>query len=138
MSTTAREIMTSDVAHLSEEDSVVVAAQRMAELGVGSLPICTTQEHLVGMVTDRDIVVEVIAKGQDPSQVRVAEMAQGEAVTIGADDSLDEARRVMAEHQVRRLPVIDGDRLVGIISQKDVAEESRDAEAGEMVERISE
>lgn len=138
MATTAREIMTSDVAHLREDDSVVVAAERMAELGVGSLPICASDEHLVGMVTDRDIVVDVIAKGQDPSSVRVGQMAQGEAVTIGADDSLEEARRVMAEHQVRRLPVIDGRRLVGIISQKDVAEDSGDAATGEMVERISE
>jgi CBS domain-containing protein len=138
MSTTAREIMTSDVAHLTEEDSVVAAAEQMAELGVGSLPICTSDGHLVGMVTDRDIVTDVIAKGQDPAQVQVGRLAQGEAVTIGADDSLDEARRVMAEHQVRRLPVIDGHRLVGIISQKDIAMDSGDAQTGEMVERISE
>lgn len=138
MTTTAREIMTSDVAHLNEQDSAVRAAERMAELGVGSLPICSTDERLVGMVTDRDIVVEVIAKGQDPAQVQVGRLAQGEAVTIGADDSLDEARRVMARHQVRRLPVIDGHRLVGIISQKDVAMDSADAETGEMVQEISE
>lgn len=138
MSKTAREIMTADVAHLNEDDSVVAAAERMAELGVGALPICTAEEQLVGMLTDRDIVVEVIAKGQNPAQVQVGRLAQGEAVTIGADDSLDEARRVMAEHQIRRLPVIDGHRLVGIISQKDVAMDSGDSQTGEMVERISE
>ena len=138
MTTTAREIMTSDVAHLKEEDSAVTAAERMAELGVGSLPICSMDDRLVGMVTDRDIVVDVIARRQDPAQVQVGRLAQGEAVTIGADDSVDEARRVMARHQIRRLPVIDGHRLVGIISQKDIAMDAGDAETGEMVERISE
>ena len=138
MTTTAREIMTSDVAHLKEEDSAVTAAERMAELGVGSLPICSMDDRLVGMVTDRDIVVDVIGRRQDPAQVQVGRLAQGEAVTIGADDSVDEARRVMARHQVRRLPVIDRHRLVGIISQKDIAMDAGDAETGEMVERISE
>ena len=138
MSVTAREIMTPDVAYLKEDDSAVRAAERMAELDVGSLPVCNSEDRLVGMVTDRDIVVDVLARGQDPSSVRVGDMAQGEVVTIGADDSLEEVRRVMADHQVRRLPVIDGHRLVGIISQGDVSQDSPDAGTGEMVERISE
>jgi CBS domain-containing protein len=136
--TTARDIMTTDVAHLTEEDTAQVAAELMAELGVGAVPVCTSDGHLVGVVTDRDIVVDVVAAGNDPGGARLAEMVRGEAVTIGADDPVEEVHRVMAEYQVRRLPVIDGDRLVGIISQGDLAQEADDAATGETVERISE
>lgn len=136
--TTARDVMTAQAEMLKEDDTLADAARRMAELDVGSLPICSSEQRLVGVVTDRDIVVRAVAEGRDPSSVRVKELAQGEAVTIGADDSLDEARRVMAEHQVRRLPVIDGDRVVGIVSQADVARASDDADTGEVVQRISE
>lgn len=136
--TTARDVMTPDVEMVKESDTLADAARRMAELDVGSLPVCSDDERLVGVVTDRDIVIRAVAEGRDPASVTVKELAQGEAVTIGADDSLEEARRVMAEHQVRRLPVIDGDRVVGIVSQADVARESDDAETGEVVQRISE
>ena len=136
--TTARDVMTADVDHLTEDDTLTVAAERMAAGDVGALPVCSSDQRLIGVVTDRDIVVKALAQGRDPSTVRAGELVQGEAVTIGADDSLDEARRVMAEHQVRRLPVIDGDRLVGIVSQADVARESDDSETGEVVQRISE
>ena len=136
--TTARDVMTPEVEHLDEQDTLSTAAERMKALDVGALPVCSDEQRLVGMVTDRDIVVRAVAEGRDPSTVTAGEIAQGEAVTIGADDNLEEARDVMARHQVRRLPVIDGDRLVGIISQADVAQESPDAETGEVVQRISE
>lgn len=138
MATTARDVMTSDVVFLTAEDLVQVAAELMAEQDIGSVPVCTDEGRLAGVVTDRDIVVKVLAQGRDAGSVRLGDLTQGEAVTIGADDSLDEVRRVMAEHQVRRLPVIDGDRLVGIVSQGDVAQEAGASETGEMVERISE
>jgi CBS domain-containing protein len=90
------------------------------------------------MITDRDIVIKVVAKGQDPQQVTVGTVAEGgEVVTIGADDSLEEARRTMEEHQVRRLPVIDGHRLVGIVSQGDLAKALPDDQTGQLVESIS-
>ena len=136
--TTARDVMSSTPEMVGEDDTLADAARKMAELDVGSLPICSSDQRLVGVVTDRDIVVRAVAEGRDPASVTVKEVAQGEAVTIGADDSLEEARDVMARHQVRRLPVIDGDRVVGIVSQADVARASADAETGEVVQRISE
>src|SRR6188472_3048034 len=94
MSTTARDVMTEGAECVSENDTVATAAQRMASLDVGSLPICGEDDRLKGMVTDRDIVVKVVAAGQDPQQVTVATLAEGsEVVTIGADDPLEEARR---------------------------------------------
>jgi len=139
MTTTARDVMTQDTQCVSENDTVATAAQQMASLDVGALPICGEDDRLKGMITDRDIVIKVVAKEQDPQQVTVGTLAAGgEVVTIGADDSLDEARRTMERHQVRRLPVIDGHRLVGIISQGDLAKALPDDQTGQLVESISE
>jgi CBS domain-containing protein len=138
MSTTARDVMTEGVECVSENDTVATAAQRMASLDVGALPICGDDDRLRGMVTDRDIVVKVVAAGHDPQQMTVATLAEGsEVVTIGADDPLEEARRTMEEHQVRRLPVIDGHRLVGMVSQGDLAKALPDEQTGRLVESIS-
>jgi CBS domain-containing protein len=131
--------MTQGAECVSENDTVTSAAQRMASMDVGALPICGEDDRLKGMVTDRDIVIKVVAKGQDPGQVRAGQLAEGgEVVTIGADDPLEEVRRTMEEHQVRRLPVIDGHRLVGIISQGDLAKALPDDQTGQLVESISE
>jgi CBS domain-containing protein len=89
------------------------------------------------MLTDRDIVVKVVAQGKDPSTTRAGELGQGKPVTIGADDSIEEALHTMAEHQVRRLPVIDGHDLVGIVSQADIARNLDEKKTGELVEAIS-
>ena len=106
---TARDIMTPECKCVGENDTVVDAAKQLADLDIGSMPICGEDNRLKGMLTDRDIVVKVLAKGKDPSSTRVGELAtQEEVVTIGADDSIDEALRTMTEHKVRRLPVIDG------------------------------
>ena len=138
MSFTARDVMTEGAECVSENDTVATAAQRMASLDVGSLPICGDDDRLKGMVTDRDIVVKVVATGQDPQQVTVATLAEGsEVVTVGADDPLEEARRTMEQHQVRRLPVIDGHRLVGMVSQGDLAKALPDEQTGKLVESIS-
>ena len=137
MTTTARDVMTEGAECVSEHDTVTTAAQRMASLDVGALPICGDDDRLKGMVTDRDIVLQVVAEGQDPKQVTVGSLARGEVVTIGADDPLEEAQRTMEEHQVRRLPVIDGHRLVGIISQGDLAKALPDDQTGQLVESIS-
>src|SRR5215213_1026791 len=106
--TKAREIMTSGAECVGAEETVLDAARKMAHLGVGALPICGTDERLKGMLTDRDIVVKVLAGGKDPNNVRAGELSQGEAVTIGADDDVREVLTTMAKYQVRRLPVIDG------------------------------
>jgi CBS domain-containing protein len=118
--TTAREAMTKGADHIQAKSTVLEAAKRLADHDYGALPICDG-EKLKGMITDRDIVVKVVAAGKDPNTVTVADLAQGEAVTIGADDSVEDALRTMSEHQVRRLPVIDGTKLVGMLSQADLA-----------------
>ncbi len=135
--TKARDIMSSDCTCIGENDSILDAARRLAELDVGAMPICGEDDRLKGMLTDRDIVVKVLAQGKDPSSTRAGELAQGEVVTIGADDSIDEALRTMTEHKVRRLPVIDDQRCVGIISQADLATNIDEDKVGDLVEAIS-
>ena len=135
---TARDIMTPECTCVGENDTVLDAAKRLAELDVGAMPICWSDRRLKGMVTDRDIVVKVLAQDKDPSSTPVSELAtQGEVVTIGADDPIDEALRTMTEHKVRRLPVIDGHRLVGIVSQADIATNLDEEKVGDLVEAIS-
>jgi CBS domain-containing protein len=135
----ARDVMSSDCTCVGEHESVLDAAKRLAELDVGSLPICGEDDRLKGMLTDRDIVVKVLAAGKDPSSVKAGELGQGDGktVTIGADDSIDEALRTMIDHKVRRLPVIDGRQLVGIISQADIATNVDEERVGDLVEAIS-
>ena len=104
---------------------------------VGVIPL-VQGERLVGVVTDRDIVVRAIAKGKDPRGMPAAEVSSPELVTIDPDRDLDDALRLMARHQVRRLPVVDNDnRLLGVVSQADIALEAKDKAAGEMLEGIS-
>ena len=134
----ARDIMSDDCTCIGENDSVLDAAKQLARLDVGSMPICGEDDRLKGMLTDRDIVVKVLAKGMDPSSTRAGELAtQGEVVTIGADDSVDEALRTMTDHKVRRLPVIDDHRLVGMVSQADIATNIDEEKVGDLVEAIS-
>jgi CBS domain-containing protein len=136
--TKARDIMTEGAEHLSADDTVAEAAQRLARSDVGAVPVCNDEGRLDGIVTDRDLVVKVLAAGKDPEATRLGDIAdQAEVVTIGADDDVEEALRTMAEHKVRRLPVIDGDRLVGMISQADLAVHLPPERVGELVEAIS-
>ena len=113
------------------------AAKRLAELNVGAMPICGEDNRLKGMVTDRDIVVKVLAQGKDPGATTAGSLGEGKPVTIGADDSAEEALRTMASNKVRRLPVIDGHDLVGIVSQADIAVSLPEGQVGELVEVIS-
>jgi CBS domain-containing protein len=137
MADTAREAMTGGTECIGENETVLDAARKMAQLSVGALPICGEDNRLKGMITDRDIVVKVVAEGGDPASVTAGSFSQGKPVTIGADDSLGEALRTMAEHKVRRLPVIDGHDLVGLLSQADLAKALPDDQAGELVQTIS-
>ena len=134
--TTARDIMTGGADCVREHDTLVDAARRMRDLDVGALPICGDDDRLKGMITDRDIAVKAVADSTDLS-TEVGAFAQGKPVTIGADDSVDEALRTMASHKVRRLPVIDGDRLVGMLSQADIARNIDEKRTGDLVEAIS-
>ena len=137
MGKTAREIMSGDAQCVGENDSIVDAAKQLAELGVGAMPICGEDNRLKGMLTDRDIVVKVLAQGKDPESTKAGELGGGKPVTIGADDSVEEALDTMKEHQVRRLPVIDGHDLIGIVSQADVARNLEEEKVGDLVEAIS-
>jgi CBS domain-containing protein len=138
-SKTARDIMSPDCTCVGENDSVLDAAKKLKELDVGAMPICGEDNRLKGMLTDRDIVVKVLAEGKDPSSTKAGELGQGDSktVTIGADDSIEEALRTMIDHKVRRLPVIDGHDLVGIISQADIARNLEEEKTGDLVEAIS-
>jgi len=139
MAKKARDIMSTDCTCIGENDSVLDAAKKLAELDVGSMPICGEDNRLKGMLTDRDIVVKVLAQGKDPSQTKAAELGvgDGKTVTIGADDSVDEALRTMIDNKIRRLPVIDGHDLVGILSQADIATNLDEDKVGDLVEAIS-
>jgi CBS domain-containing protein len=137
MAKKARDVMTPGAECVGENDSILDAAKRLAELDVGAMPICGEDDRLKGMLTDRDIVVRVLAEGKDPGSTTAGELAQGKPVTIGADDSVDEALRTMKDHKVRRLPVIDGHDLVGIVSQADVATNLDEDKVGDLVEAIS-
>ncbi|KOU32273.1 histidine kinase [Streptomyces sp. WM6373] len=129
--------MTPDATCIGADDSILDAAKKMTDLGVGALPICGNDQRLKGMLTDRDIVVKVLGAGKDPATCTAGEFAQGEAVTIGADDDAAEIMRTMAEHKVRRLPVIDGHTLVGVVAQADVARSLPDPQVGELLEALS-
>jgi CBS domain-containing protein len=135
----ARDVMSTDCTCIGENDTLLAAAKKLAELDVGALPICGEDDRLKGMLTDRDIVVQALAQGKDPGSTKAGELGQGDSqtVTIGADDSIDEALRTMIDHKVRRLPVIDGKRLVGIISQADIATNVDEEKVGDLVEAIS-
>jgi CBS domain-containing protein len=135
----ARDVMSTDCTCVGENETLLDAARTLAEKDVGALPICGEDDRLKGMLTDRDIVVKALAEGKDPGSTRAGELGQGDAqtVTIGADDSIEEALRTLIDHKVRRLPVIDGKRMVGIISQADIATNVDEERVGELVEAIS-
>ena len=135
--TTAREIMTPDVTCIGEKENLAEAARKMADLDVGSLPICGDDNRLKGMITDRDIVVKVLAKDRNPADCTAGELAQGKPVTVGADDDAAEILRTMSEHKVRRLPVIDGHRLVGMVAIADVAKALPDRPVGDLIDAVT-
>jgi CBS domain-containing protein len=135
---TARELMTEGAECIGENETLVAAARKMRDLDVGALPICGEDDRLKGVLTDRDIVVKCLADGGDPSTTTAGTYGEGKPVTIGADDSAEEALRTMARYQVRRLPVIDGHRLVGMLAQADVARSLPEEKVGELLAEISE
>jgi CBS domain-containing protein len=137
MAKTAREVMTGGVECVGENETVLDAAKKLTDLDVGSMPICGEDNRLKGMLTDRDIVVRCLAEGGDPTSTRTGDLAQGKPVTVGADDPVEEILRTMTQYKVRRLPVIDGHDLVGIVSQGDVAKNLPEERVGDLVEAIS-
>jgi uncharacterized membrane protein/CBS domain-containing protein len=134
----AREIMTRDPHCIDEDATLADAARELAENNFGAMPICGSDGLLKGMLTDRDVLTKAVALGRDLEETRVTELAEGKPVTIGADDSIKDTISTMASHGVRRLPVIDGHKLVGIVSQADVARHVRGRNAGRLMRSLSE
>jgi CBS domain-containing protein len=118
---TAREIMHPDAECIGDNDTLNMAARKMRDLHVGSLPICGNGEQLHGIITDRDIVVRCIAEDGDPRTVTVGQLAGGMPVWVDADSDVSEVLRLMEQHAIRRLPVLADKRLVGMISEADLA-----------------
>ena len=131
-----RDVMTGNPTTAETSTSVAEAAKIMASEDIGPLPV-TDGGRLVGIVTDRDLVVRVLAEDRDPSSTTVGEIASSDLVTVTPDTELGEALRKMASAQVRRLPVVEGDKVVGIVAQADVARQAPEDETGEVVEEIS-
>lgn len=131
------EAMSKRVAAINAEAPVAEAAERLAEQDVGVLAICQAGDRLSGVITDRDIVVRVIAQGLDPDELRVGECASGEPATASPRETLDQAARRMDEQQVRRLPVTDRGRLIGIVSHTDLAAHGADRRVGHLLERLA-
>lgn len=134
--TTVRDAMTPGVETVEPSQPLLEAARLMETGDFGSVPV-VENGRLVGVLTDRDIVVRAVALGLDPNSARVGEIASKGPITVEPDQDLAEALRLMAQHRVRRLPVVDDGKLVGVLSQADVALEGRDKEVGDAVQEIS-
>ena len=136
MGKSVRDAMTSDVVTATPSQSLTEAAVLMKEKDIGSVPV-VDDGRVIGVLTDRDIVIRAVADGTDPHSVQVGDVTSRDLVSVRPDDDLDEVLKLMALHQVRRLPVVDEGRLVGVIAQADVAEVAKDKQVGQVVEEIS-
>ncbi|MEW2632441.1 CBS domain-containing protein [Streptomyces sp. NPDC048389] len=134
--TTAKDIMHPGARWIPEHETLDRAAQLMRELDVGALPIADADERLCGILTDRDIVVGCVAMGHDPSRVTAGDMAKGTPRWIDSGADVDEVLREMQSHQIRRLPVIENKRLVGMISEADLAQHLNEDQLTGWAERV--
>jgi CBS domain-containing protein len=137
MAKTVRDAMTPDPRCIDRSTSVVDAAHLMEAEDVGSLPVVDHDDFLVGIVTDRDVALRVVAAGRDPGSTPVGDILTENPIYAYPDEPLDEALEQMAYRRVRRLPVVDSDRLIGMLAQADVVHEVKDKKAGQLVEEIS-
>ncbi|ANZ39285.1 CBS domain-containing protein [Lentzea guizhouensis] len=133
--TTAREIMHPGVRCIREDTTLVEAARMMRDLDVGSLPICGDDDRLCGIVTDRDIVVRAVAEGLDPATTKAGEFG-GHVHWVETGDSLDHVLKTMQDNQIRRLPVLEDERVVGIVSEADLARHLPEEQLAAFVERV--
>jgi len=138
MGKSVRDAMTPLVRTVAPSQTLVEAAAIMKHEDVGALPVVEAGGALVGMLTDRDIVVRAVAEGRDPGSVHVREVASSDLVTVEPGEDLDDALALMARHQVRRLPVVEDGRLAGVVATADVAGEVKAKHVGEALEEISE
>ncbi|MFC4015416.1 CBS domain-containing protein [Nonomuraea purpurea] len=131
----ARDVMHEGVQCIGEHETLRIASQIMCDLGVGALPVCGDDDQLKGIITDRDIVVQCCAPGRDIDRTTAGELARG-LVWVDADASLEEALFAMEQHHIKRLPVTEDQRPVGIISEADLAKELPDNKLAEFVHRV--
>jgi CBS domain-containing protein len=136
MGKSIRDVMSTNPCAIDADKPVAYAAKMMKQEDVGLAPI-VEGDRLVGTLTDRDIVLRVVAEGKDPQTVTAREVASTDLVTVDPQQDLDEALRLMASNQVRRLPVVEEGRLVGVLAQADVAREAKENQTGQLVEDIS-
>jgi CBS domain-containing protein len=137
MAKSVRDAMTEDPRSIGASASVVEAARLMREQHIGSLPV-TEDERLVGMITDRDITTRVVAESAVPESTSVGDVYSRDVISVEPNSDLEEALRLMARHQVRRLPVVENGRLVGMVAQADVALKENEKRTGQLVGAISE
>ena len=133
---TARDIMHRGAECIGESQTLAAAARRMRDLKVGAMPICGEDDRLHGIITDRDIVVRCVAEGGDASRLTAREMAQGTPIWVDATADHREVLRLLEDHKIRRIPVIEDRRLVGMISEADVATQLSEDEITEFVRTI--
>ncbi len=133
-----RDLMNPSVVSITPEESAALAARLLSRHDLGALPVCGQSGTLVGIVTDRDIITRCVAAGEDPSRVPVRDIMSPAPVTVSPGDDVHQAARQMAHRQVRRLPVVEGDQVVGMVSLGDLARNRRcDTEAAEALCDIS-
>lgn len=133
-----REIMTQDVSAVSPKDSIIEAAKIMQERNVGCIPVCTSNKEVMGVLTDRDIVLRVVAEGRNPNDLDVSQVMSTDLTVGNTEMHVEDAARIMAEHQIRRLPIVENKKLVGIVSVGDLATQHIFIdEAGESLSKIS-
>ena len=130
--------MTPQAEYVRTTDTVARAALAMADLDVGAVPVCDPDGRLAGILTDRDITVKVVAADKDPRAVPLSDVVvQPEVITVAADDSIDDVLATMKQHRVRRLPVVEGNQVVGIVAQADLARQAPAEQVGDLVAAIS-
>ncbi len=135
---TVRDAMSTSVVSLDQQDTILHAARRMADTHVGALPVLGEGGRLLGLITDRDIVLKVVAIGLDPAETRAGDLRQADVVTVSPDASLEEAVRLLRENDVRRIPVLDDEeQLIGVISEADLARALPPEQAGQLLQAIA-
>ena len=133
-----RDVMTENPIHIRKDETVAVAARTLTHYNIGAVPVCGTDGRLCGVVTDRDMVTRCMAAGKDPEKTRVCDVMTGGVITAVPDMALSDAAAIMGSKQIRRLPVVDGGKLCGIVSLGDLAvNEKSDAQAGQALSQIS-
>jgi CBS domain-containing protein len=135
--TLIRTLINGKLSYAREDETIADVARMLASDNVGAVPVCVRNGNIKGMITDRDIVVDVIAAGKDPARTLARDIAHGYPVTVAAEATAEEAIRQMADHKVRRIPVVEDGSCIGVISQADIARCMPPGETGMLVARIS-